>query len=98
MRAFDKIAGYPREKEELQKLAEIFSNREKYERKGAVLPKGIIFYGPAGTGKRSSPKCWQKNAPWKRSTSVFPILPRRAIFANKSEKLFCRGPKGKPLS
>lgn len=51
MRAFDKIAGYPREKEELQKLAEIFSNREKYERKGAVLPKGIIFYGPAGTGK-----------------------------------------------
>lgn len=51
MRAFDKIAGYAREKEELEKLAEIFTNREKYERKGAALPKGIIFYGPAGTGK-----------------------------------------------
>lgn len=51
MRAFDRIAGYTREKEELEKLAEIFTNREKYERKGAALPKGIIFYGPAGTGK-----------------------------------------------
>ena len=51
MRAFDKIAGYTREKEELERLAEIFRNREKYERKGASLPKGIVFYGPAGTGK-----------------------------------------------
>ena len=48
---FDSIAGYEQEKEELRRLCEIFNNREKYEKKGAKLPKGIIFYGGAGTGK-----------------------------------------------
>lgn len=48
---FDSIAGYETEKEELKKLCEIFNHREKYEKKGAKLPKGIIFYGEAGTGK-----------------------------------------------
>ena len=51
MSTFDKIAGYKKEKEELGTLVEIFNNRKKYELKGATLPKGIIFYGPAGTGK-----------------------------------------------
>ena len=51
MSAFDRIAGYTKEKEELMALAEIFRNRKKYELKGATLPKGIIFYGPTGTGK-----------------------------------------------
>lgn len=48
---FESIAGYETEKEELKRLCEIFSNREKYEQKGANLPKGIIFYGETGTGK-----------------------------------------------
>ena len=48
---FDNIAGYEKEKSELMRLCEIFNNREKYEAKGAKLPKGIIFYGGAGTGK-----------------------------------------------
>ena len=48
---FDSIAGYEQEKKELRRLCEIFNNREKYEQKGAKLPKGIIFYGGAGTGK-----------------------------------------------
>ena len=51
MSAFDRIAGYEKEKEELKSLVEIFNNRKKYELKGASLPKGIIFYGDAGTGK-----------------------------------------------
>lgn len=48
---FDSIAGYKREKAELMRLCEIFNNRGKYEAKGAKLPKGIIFFGEAGTGK-----------------------------------------------
>lgn len=48
---FESIAGYETEKEELKRLCSIFNNREKYEKKGAKLPKGIIFYGEAGTGK-----------------------------------------------
>ncbi len=48
---FESIAGYEQEKEELMRLCDIFSHREKYEAKGAKLPKGIVFYGEAGTGK-----------------------------------------------
>ena len=51
MNSFERIAGYEKEKEELLTLVEIFNNRKKYEAKGATLPKGIIFYGEAGTGK-----------------------------------------------
>lgn len=48
---FESIAGYEQEKEELMRLCEIFNHREKYEAKGAKLPKGIVFYGGTGTGK-----------------------------------------------
>lgn len=48
---FENIAGYAQEKEELRRLCEIFNNRKTYESKGAKLPKGIVFYGGAGTGK-----------------------------------------------
>lgn len=48
---FENIAGYEAEKEELKRLCEIFNNREEYLAKGAKLPKGIVFYGGAGTGK-----------------------------------------------
>lgn len=48
---FHDIAGYQTEKEELKRLCEMLSNRQKYLQKGAKLPKGIIFYGEAGTGK-----------------------------------------------
>jgi cell division protease FtsH len=48
---FDNIAGYEVEKKELMRLCEIFNNREKYESKGASMPKGIIFFGEPGNGK-----------------------------------------------
>lgn len=48
---FESIAGYEREKAELERLCEVFKNRDRYESMGARMPKGIIFYGEAGTGK-----------------------------------------------
>ncbi len=51
MNNFDLIAGYEREKEELKKICDILNNREYYLNKGATMPKGLIFYGGAGTGK-----------------------------------------------
>lgn len=48
---FDSIAGYTQEKKELMALCDLFNNRKKYEKKGAHLPKGIIFYGDVGNGK-----------------------------------------------
>lgn len=48
---FDRIAGYAKEKEELMRLCEVIRNREEYRKKGARPPKGIVFYGEAGTGK-----------------------------------------------
>lgn len=48
---FDDIAGYKIEKEELKRICDVLANRELYREKGAKLPKGIIFYGEAGTGK-----------------------------------------------
>ena len=51
MSSFNKIAGYEKEKAELATLVEIFNHRKRYLAKGATLPKGIIFYGEAGTGK-----------------------------------------------
>lgn len=51
MERLKNIAGYEKEKQELLSLIEIFNDREKYEKKGAMLPKGIIFYGEPGNGK-----------------------------------------------
>lgn len=48
---FDSIAGYTQEKKELMALCNLFNNRKEFEKKGARLPKGIIFYGDIGNGK-----------------------------------------------
>lgn len=48
---FTDIAGYAQEREELKRLCDIINNREMYLKRGAKLPKGIIFYGESGTGK-----------------------------------------------
>lgn len=48
---FSDIAGYEQEKSELKRLCDIINNRELYLKRGAKLPKGIIFYGETGTGK-----------------------------------------------
>jgi len=45
------IAGYAREKEEIQKIIKLLDNYEKYEKAGIYVPKGLILQGPPGCGK-----------------------------------------------
>lgn len=48
---FTDIAGNDEAKEELQQVVDFLKNNKKYKRMGAKLPKGVILYGPSGTGK-----------------------------------------------
>jgi cell division protease FtsH len=56
---FDDVAGYAGAKAEVQEVVDFLKHPERYERAGAVGPKGILMVGPPGTGKtlmaRASP-------------------------------------------
>ena len=45
------IAGYEEEKEEARKLIDVLKNLEKYQEKGASVPKGLLLCGGPGVGK-----------------------------------------------
>jgi len=48
---FDDVAGLKNAKSELQEIVEFLRNPEKFQRLGAVVPKGVLLVGPPGTGK-----------------------------------------------
>lgn len=48
---FSALAGYI--PEEVHDILDFLSNAEKYEQIGAIMPKGVLFTGPPGTGKTS---------------------------------------------
>ncbi len=48
---FDNIAGYDEIKKELLLIKSWIDNREEIKKKGIDIPKGILLYGPIGTGK-----------------------------------------------
>ena len=48
---FDKIAGYNKEKEQLQGLRELLLNLEAYKESGIRIPRGVLLYGAPGVGK-----------------------------------------------
>lgn len=48
---FCNIAGNEEAKEEMTFLVDFLKNPEKYNKMGAEIPKGVIFYGEPGTGK-----------------------------------------------
>ncbi len=48
---FDDVAGVDEAKAELQEVVSFLTDKEKYGRLGARLPKGILLVGPPGTGK-----------------------------------------------
>ena len=95
MSAFDKIAGYKKEKEELMALAEIFKNRKKYELKGATLPKGIIFYGPAGTGKTLFSEVLAQECSLKKINISLSDSASEGNICRQIKKAFLQGAKGK---
>ena len=95
MSAFDRIAGYKKEKEELMALAEFFKNRKKYELKGATLPKGIIFYGPAGTGKTLFSEVLAKECSLKKVNISISDAASEGNICRQIRKAFLQGAKGK---
>jgi cell division protease FtsH len=48
---FDDVADMSNAKGELQEMVEFLRNPEKFQRLGAVVPKGVLLVGPPGTGK-----------------------------------------------
>ncbi len=95
MSAFDRIAGYKKEKEELMALAEIFKNRKKYLLKGATLPKGIIFYGPAGTGKTLFSEVLAQECSLKKINISISDSASENTICRRIRKAFLQGAKGK---
>lgn len=48
---FDDVAGVDQAKMELQEIVSFLKDRDRYERLGARVPKGVLLVGPPGTGK-----------------------------------------------
>jgi cell division protease FtsH len=48
---FDDVAGVDEAKLELQEIVAFLTERDKYSRLGAHVPKGVLLVGPPGTGK-----------------------------------------------
>jgi len=48
---FADVAGMDNAKSELQEIVEFLKDSEKFQRLGAVVPKGVLLVGPPGIGK-----------------------------------------------
>ncbi len=48
---FEDVAGVDEAKQELSEVVDFLQAREKFQRLGARIPKGVLLIGPPGTGK-----------------------------------------------
>lgn len=62
MSEFDKIIGYKAVKLELQRLADIMKNLDKYKNLGVKMPKGLLLSGDPGVGKTLMANCLIKES------------------------------------
>jgi cell division protease FtsH len=53
---FDNVVGLEECKESLQEVIDYMKDPKRYEDIGARMRRGIIFYGPSGTGKTTLAK------------------------------------------
>ena len=57
MDAFDKIAGYEKQKKDLRYISDMWKNPEEYKRLGVRIPKGVMLDGDPGNGKTLMAQC-----------------------------------------
>ncbi len=48
---FSDVAGYEGAKEEITEVVDFLKNADRYQRAGAMAPRGLLMIGPPGTGK-----------------------------------------------
>ena len=48
---FNDVAGYDGAKSEISEVVDFLRNPDRYQRAGAVVPRGVLMVGPPGTGK-----------------------------------------------
>jgi cell division protease FtsH len=48
---FNDVAGYEGAKAEIAEVIDFLRNPERYQRAGAIAPRGVLMIGPPGTGK-----------------------------------------------
>jgi len=48
---FDDVAGVEEAKQEMHEVVDFLKSREKFQKLGARIPKGMLLVGPPGTGK-----------------------------------------------
>ncbi len=48
---FSDVAGYEGAKQEITEVVDFLRNPQRYQRAGAMAPKGVLMIGPPGTGK-----------------------------------------------